>query len=196
MCHKPPLRRNAKSNKHLKLQNTNRSASSDPYAPKHAMDIDKTHRKRKRLPTPWLLGTEPIRIPHVTGLMDTYTDDMYKVVIHNLPELWHDINEKGTLATKRQLTMAAWGEYKDDHNALLFQQAILNTRAHPHTVTQYDTLLAQSVVMHNDVWTRRITNPLTQEQLQHPLQNNINIMQIYNSLHYTTLIADNNKYYH
>jgi len=91
--------------------------------------------------------------------------------------------------------MAAWGEYKDDHIALLFQQAILNTKAHPNTITQYDTLLAQSVVS-NDVWTRRITNPLTQQQLQHPLQNNITIMQIFNSIHYTPLITDNNKYYH
>jgi hypothetical protein len=51
--------------------------------------------------------------------------------------------EKGTLVTKRHRTMAVWGEYKDDHSALLFQQAILNTKARPSTVTQYDTLLAQ-----------------------------------------------------
>ncbi len=30
----------------------------------------------------------------------------------------------------------------------------------------------------------------------HPLQNNITIMQIYNSQHYTTLITDNNNYYY
>ena len=92
--------------------------------------------------------------------------------------------------------MTAWGEYKDDHSALLFQGAILHTEAHPHTITQYDTMLAQSVFMPNNVWTRRITNQLTNEQLQHPLQNNITILQIYNSQHYATLITDNNKYYH
>ena len=162
----------------------------------HATDPDKTYRERRRLPTPRLLGTNLIRILHLTGLLDTYTNEQYKAVINNLPESWQYIDEKGTLVTKRQLTMAVWGEYKDDHSALLFQEAMLNTKAHPHTVTQYDTLLAQLVVIHNDVWTRRITNPLTNEQLQHPLQNNITIMQIYKSQHYTTLITDKKKYYH
>ena len=106
---------------------------------------------------------DPIRIPHLTEFLDTYTDEQYKAIINNMPDLWQDINEKGTLVTKRQLKMAAWGEYKDDHSALLFQITILNTKAHPYTVTQYDTLLAQSGVMHNDVRTRRITNPLTNE---------------------------------
>ncbi len=92
--------------------------------------------------------------------------------------------------------MSTWGEYKDDHSVLMFQTSILNTRPHPQTVTQYDTHLAQSAVTQNDVWTRRITNPLINEWLQHPLQNNITIMQIYNSSHYTTLITDNINYYH
>ena len=92
--------------------------------------------------------------------------------------------------------MAVWGEYKDDHVALQFQEVVLSTRAHPHAVTQFDTLLAQSVVKHNDVWTRRITNPLTNERLKHPLQNHITIMHIYDSQHYTTLITDNERYYH
>jgi hypothetical protein len=92
--------------------------------------------------------------------------------------------------------MAAWGEYKDDHNTLHFQEAILSTNAHLHTVTQYDTMLAQTIVTHNDVWTRRITDPLTNERLQHPLQNSITIMQIYDSQHYTTLITDKERYYH
>ena len=72
----------------------------------------------------------------------------------------------------------------------------MSTRAHLHTVTQYDTLLAQSIVTHNGVWTRRITNPLTNERLQYPLQNSITIMQIYDSQHYTTLIIDTKIYYH
>ena len=92
--------------------------------------------------------------------------------------------------------MSTWGEYKDDRSALLFQKAILSTKARPHTVMQYDTLLAQLVVIQNEAWTRRITNPLTNEQLQHPLQNNLTILQIFSSQHYTTLITDNKKYYH
>jgi hypothetical protein len=38
--------------------------------------------------------------------------------------------------------------------------------------------------------------PTYGERLQHPLQNNITIMQIYNSHYYTTLITDNNNYYY
>ena len=91
--------------------------------------------------------------------------------------------------------MAQWGAYKDDHSILKFQQTIMSTRQHTNTATQYDTLLAQSIVDQKDVWTRQVTNPLTEERLQHPLQNNITIMQIYNAQHYTTLIKDNNRYY-
>jgi hypothetical protein len=76
--------------------------------------------------------------------------------------------------------MTQWGAYKDDHSVLTFQQTIMSTRQHANTVTQYDTLIAQSIVDQNDVWTKQITNPLTKESLQHPLQNNITIMQIYN----------------
>ena len=62
--------------------------------------------------------------------------------------------------------------------------------------TQYDTLLAQSIVDQNNVWIRQVTNPLTGERLQHPLQNKITIMQIYNLQHYTTLITNNKNYYY
>ena len=71
----------------------------------------------------------------------------------------------------------------------------MRTRQHANTVTQYDTLLAQSIVDRNDVWTRQITNPFTAERLQHPLHNDITIMEIYNAQRYTTLITDNNRYY-
>ena len=91
--------------------------------------------------------------------------------------------------------MVQWGAYTDDHSVLTSQQTIMDTKQHANTVTQYDTLLTQSIVDQNDVWTRQITNPLTEERLQHPLQNNITIMQIYNLQHYTTLITDNNRYY-
>ena len=70
------------------------------------------------------------------------------------------------------------------------------TREHPQTITQYDTLSAQSIATHNDVCTRQITNPLTNERLRHPLQNHITIMQIYNAQHYTTPITDNKQYYY
>jgi hypothetical protein len=69
-------------------------------------------------------------------------------------------------------------------------------RQYPNTVTQYDTLLALSIVEQNDVWTRQVTSPLTVERLKHPLQNIITIMQIHNTHHYTTLITDNNIYYY
>ena len=105
------------------------------------------------------------------------------------------MNERGTRVTKRQLEMAHWGSYKDDHSVLTFQQTIMHTKQHPKTVTQFDTLLAQSIFEQNGVWTRQVTNPLTGEHLQHPLQNPIIIMQIYNSQHYTTPITNNNNYY-
>ncbi len=140
------------------------------------------------------LGTHQLRIVHLAKFLDTNTDELLKPLINDLPNTWQDINEKGALVTKRQLQISTWGEYKDDHIALLFQTTILSTRPHPHTVTEYDTLLAQSIVTRNDVWAKRITNPLTNERLQHPLQNNITIMQIYNSSHYTTLITDNINY--
>jgi len=72
----------------------------------------------------------------------------------------------------------------------------MSTRQHANTVTQYDTLFAQSIVDQNDVWARQITNPLTEERLRYPLQNIITIMQIRNSQHYTTLITDNSRYFY
>jgi hypothetical protein len=86
---------------------------------------------------------DPNTIPTLKNLLDTYTGEQFKAVIMKQPKAWQEINEKGTIVTKRQLLMAVWGEYKDDHNALQFHEAVLSTRAHPHTVTQYDTLLAQ-----------------------------------------------------
>jgi hypothetical protein len=57
----------------------------------HAIDPNKTHRKCRRLPNPRLLGTDPMRIPHLTGLLDTYIDKKHKAVINNLRESWQDI---------------------------------------------------------------------------------------------------------
>ncbi len=92
--------------------------------------------------------------------------------------------------------MAGRGSYKDDHCVLTFQQAIISIRHYPRSVTQYDTLLAQSIVDQNDVWIRQVTNPLTGERLQHPLQNDITILQIHHAKHYTTLITDKDIYYY
>jgi len=92
--------------------------------------------------------------------------------------------------------MAQWEAYKDDHTVITFQQTIMLTRQFPTIVTQYDSLLAQSIVDQNDVWIRQVTNLLTGERLQHQLQNNITIMQIYNSQHYATLVTYNNIYYY
>ena len=128
--------------------------------------------------------------------MNTCTDEQYAQIIHQIPYDWSTMNDRGTRVTKRQLEMAQWGAYTDDHNVLAFKQTIMHTRQHPNTVTQCDTLLAKSIVEHNDVWTRQVTNPLTGEHLQHPLKNPITIMQIYNSQHCITLITDNNNYYY
>jgi hypothetical protein len=132
----------------------------------------------------------------MSELLATCTDEQYNTVIHHLPKGWTATNERGNVVTKRQLEMAQWGFYKDDHIVLTFQQAILSTRQHPQTVTQYDTLLAQYILDHNDVWNGQVTNPLTEERLQDPLQNDITIMQIYHAQHYTTLLTNNDRYYY
>ena len=129
----------------------------------------------------------------MTELLDKCTDSQYIQIIKSLPTDWSATNDRGMTVTKRQLEMAQWEAYKGDHNVLTFQQTIMLTKHIPATVTQYDTLSTQSIVNQNDVWIRKVTNPLIGERLQHPLQNNIIIMQIYNSQHYTTLITDNNK---
>jgi hypothetical protein len=67
----------------------------------------------------------------LSELLDTCTDEQFKQVIIKLPEGWTATNETGNVVTKRQLEMAQWGSYKDDHNVLAFQQAILSTRPFP-----------------------------------------------------------------
>jgi hypothetical protein len=129
-------------------------------------------------------------------LLDACTDKLYKEIVKQLPKAWQATYEKEDTNTKRQLQMTLCEDYKDDHSALRLQQAIISTREHPQTFTQYDTLLTQSIATHNDIWTRRITKPLTNERLRHPLQNYITIMQIYDTQNYATLITDNKKYYY
>jgi hypothetical protein len=83
------------------------------------------------------------------------------------------------------------GAYRDEHNILSFQQAIMSTNAHPQTSTQYDTQMAQLIIHHNDVWNRHVNNLLTNTPVVNPLQNSIIIMHIY-----IILITDNIKYYY
>jgi hypothetical protein len=125
MRQRPPLRRKQISKASIELHKPNSIANSGPPASTLAMAPETKTRVRKRLPTPRPLGTDLLRIPHLVELLDTYTDEQFKTTINNLlPDSWQDINKKGTIVTKRQLKMATWGEYKDDHIALLFQTTI------------------------------------------------------------------------
>jgi hypothetical protein len=76
----------------------------------------------------------PHTISELADLLATGTDEQYTQIIHQLPEGWSTANDRGTRVTKRQLEMAHWGAYKDDHNALTFQQTIMHTRQYPNTV--------------------------------------------------------------
>jgi hypothetical protein len=71
-----------------------------------------------------------------------------------------------------------------------------HSRSRATTDERLSTLLAQSIVDHNDVSTKQVTNSLTEERLQHPLQNDIAIMQIYHAQHYTTLLTDSDRFYY
>ena len=144
MSQKLSTRNKAMHKKHNELQKTKNDSSFAPAAPTHNVVVLETNKKKcGQQPPPRLHGMDPNKIPFLKGLLDTYTDEQLKATIKKLQEAWKDLNEKGTVVTTRQLLMAAWGDYKDDHNALYFQEAILSTRAHPHAVTQYDTLLTQ-----------------------------------------------------
>jgi hypothetical protein len=49
------------------------------------------NKKRKKsdcLEPAFLHGTDPIRIPLLTDLLDTYTDEQYTATIRNLPDAW------------------------------------------------------------------------------------------------------------
>jgi hypothetical protein len=120
MSQKIPTRNNAMHKKHVELQKTKRSSSSDPTSPTHDVVLETNKRKHRVLPPPRLHDMDPIRTPFLKGLLDTYTDEQYKATIQKLPEAWQDLKEKDTVVTKRQLLIAVWGEYKDDHNAVQF----------------------------------------------------------------------------
>jgi hypothetical protein len=103
MRQRPPLQRKQLSKTSKEFHKSNSNANSGPPASTLAMALENNIRVRKRLPTPRPLGTNPIRIPHLVELMDTYTDEKFKTTINNLPDSWQDTNEKGTIVTKRQL---------------------------------------------------------------------------------------------
>jgi hypothetical protein len=68
-------------------------------------------------------------------LLDTCTDAQYIQIIKSLPTEWLATNDRGMTVTKRQLEMAQWEAYKDDHIVLTFQRTILHTRQYPNTIT-------------------------------------------------------------
>jgi hypothetical protein len=100
-------------------------------------------RKRQHSSRESLQAPHPHMISGLSELLDTCTDAQYIEIIKNLPAEWTATNDRGMTVTKRQLEMAQWEAYKDDHNVLTLQQTIMLTRQFPTTLTQYDTLLAQ-----------------------------------------------------
>jgi hypothetical protein len=133
--------------------------------PEQLPDRASKRRKRQRCSGEPSQPPHPHTISRLTELLGTCTDAQYIQIIKSLPTDWSATNDRGKTITKRQLEMAQWESYKDDHIVLTFQQTIMLTRQISTTVTQYDTLLAQSIVEHNDVWLRQVTNPLTGERL-------------------------------
>jgi hypothetical protein len=106
---------------HDNLQITIKESSSAPVALIPCVGGGSSNKKtRRELLSPRRHKTEPNTIPTLKKLLHTYTDEKCKEVIKNLPQAWQEINEKGTIFTKRQLQVAVWGEYKDDHIALQF----------------------------------------------------------------------------
>jgi len=108
-------------------------------------------KKRKQSEMQTLSGPAVTTVTELEQLLDTCTDTHFAKVIQDLPATWQSHNLNGELVTKRMLNKTTWGAYRDDHIILSFQQAILSTKPHPQTITQYDTQMAQSTLQHNDV---------------------------------------------
>jgi hypothetical protein len=117
------------------------------------------NKKRKKSdcpdPSPLPSGTGATTAAELEKLLDACTDTQFAGVIHDLPEIWQSRNLKSNIITKRMLRKTTWGAYRDDHIILTFQEAIMSTKPHPQTITHYDTQMAQSIIQHNDIWTRR-----------------------------------------
>jgi len=74
---KLPPRSNAMHRKHTELLQAKNISNSDPTEHTHASKVSSDKRKRGMPPTPRFHGTDPIRIPLLTGILDTYTDEQY-----------------------------------------------------------------------------------------------------------------------
>jgi hypothetical protein len=80
---KPPLQRTTTIKKLFELQKIKSNASSGPAVSWHANDLDTKSRKHRRMPAHRPPGTEPIKIPQLTDLLDTYGDKQNKTIINN-----------------------------------------------------------------------------------------------------------------
>ena len=134
----------------LKIANTGatgRGSTLQQHAdqlPAPLLDPGSMRRKRQRPQGEITQSPLPHTISRMNELLDTCTDAQYIQIIKSLPTEWSATNDRGMTVTKRQLEMAQWQSYKDDHNVLTFKQLILNTRHYPNTITQFDTLLAHN----------------------------------------------------
>jgi hypothetical protein len=134
-------------------------------------------KKRKQFETQTPSGAAVTTVAELERLLDICTDTQFAKVIQDLPATLLFVNPKGDIITKRMLKKTTWGAYRDGLNILTFQQAILSTKPHSPIITQHDTQMAQSIVQHNEVWTKRINNPLIDTtQLLLPLHKPITIM--------------------
>ena len=73
------------------------------------------HFSVERLPSPHLHT-----ISRLSELLPTCIDEQFLEIIRQLQAGWTTTNGRGNTVTKRQLEMAQWGAYKDDHNVLTF----------------------------------------------------------------------------
>jgi len=89
-----------------------------PPAPKG--DRVSKSRKRQHSSGEPLPGPHPHTIYRLSELLDTCTDAQYIEIIKCLPADWSTTNDRGIRVTKRQLEMAQWGAYKDEHIVLRF----------------------------------------------------------------------------
>jgi hypothetical protein len=81
--------------------------------------------------------------------LDTCTFTEFTYRIQQLPINSQDINNKGTLITKRQLSMSHWASYKTDERISHFQTAVMQAYPPSYLVTQYDTQLVNARMAKN-----------------------------------------------
>ncbi len=116
-------------------------------------------------------------------------------IVNSLPNNWNEVNAKGTHITKHTLLQCTWENQTEVDGLQIFQQAIITAYPPGHTnVTQYTCHLTASVSIDSTVWQHTIRNACQDHILPHPLHNPITIFNINRNTHYTTLIADHNRY--